>query len=69
MNLIAVATQPYIYHMSSNEKFHYHDTLKYGLKRGQQLNNNKTNEYWFLVCERFLKENKDNTNLLYGQFL
>ena len=55
--------------MSSDEESPYAAPLKLGLRRRQQINNDKTNEDCFLSCEIFTQEKKENPNLSYVQFL
>ena len=55
--------------MPSDEESSYAAPLNRGLKRGSHINNDKTNEDWFISCDQFTQEKKENPKLSYGQFL
>ena len=55
--------------MSSYDYYTYADPLKLVFKHVQKINNDKKNEDWFLDCEWFTQEKKENPKLSYGKFL
>ena len=55
--------------MSSDEQSPYAAPPTRGLKRGQRLINNKTNEDWYLACEGLIRARETKSKLSYGQFL